>query len=435
MAEPQLVRGPALVAVRSPRSAQALVRALWAALIAVVAALALVPWQQTAIGAGRVVAFAPTDRLQSIETPIEGRIDRWHVREGSRVRAGDDIAEIVDNDPQILTRLRAERDAHVARLEAAKARVAAVDDRRKALLGSRRTSTSAAASRLRMARERTRAAEQGQHAAEAAEQTARLNVDRQRALGKDGLSAVRAVELAELEFLRARTDLARADAAVAAARAEELALGADRERVDTDASASISDAEAQRAMAQAEIAAATTEIVRVETRLARQSAQRVTAPRDGVIVRVQGGLGGEFVKAGDRIADLVPDTQERAVELWLDGNDVPLVREGRRVRVQIEGWPAVQFSGWPSVAVGTFGGVVALVDATDDGRGRFRVVVVPDPQEPWPHELRQGMRAQGWIVLERVRLGFEIWRRLNGFPASVAPPTEEDAKATKGEQK
>ena len=38
------------------------------------------------------------------------------------------------------------------------------------------------------------------------------------------------------------------------------------------------------------------------------------------------------------------------------------------------------------------------------------------PSEPW---LRQGVRARGWIVLDRVSLGFEIWRQLNGFPPSI----------------
>ena len=76
-------------------------------------------------------------------------------------------------------------------------------------------------------------------------------------------------------------------------------------------------------------------------------------------------------------------------------------------------------AGWPSVAVGTFGGVVSFIDPHDDGQGNFRIVVVPDPrEEPWPSArfLRQGVRASAWVLLERVKLGFELWRRFNGFP-------------------
>ena len=67
----------------------------------------------------------------------------------------------------------------------------------------------------------------------------------------------------------------------------------------------------------------------------------VTAPRDGSVLRLIARQGGEMVKAGDPIAQFVPDTEARAVELWLDGIDAPLVTPGRHVRLQFEGWPAV----------------------------------------------------------------------------------------------
>jgi membrane fusion protein, adhesin transport system len=152
---------------------------------------------------------------------------------------------------------------------------------------------------------------------------------------------------------------------------------------------------------------------------------QVVAPRDGTVLRMLAAQGAEYVAAGDAIATLVPDTTSRAVELLLSGRDGPLVTAGRRVRLQFEGWPAVQFVGWPSVAVGTFPGVVAFVDSAADPQGRSRVVIVPDPNaEPWPSSalLRQGIRANGWVLLDRVRLGFELWRQWNGFPASTSMP-------------
>ena len=150
-----------------------------------------------------------------------------------------------------------------------------------------------------------------------------------------------------------------------------------------------------------------------------------------------------MVKQGDQLAVLVPDTGTRAVELWVDGNDVPLITPGRHVRVQFEGWPAVQFVGWPSVAIGTFGGTVAFVDATDNGQGLFRLVVLPDESAEWPEAryLRQGVRANGWILLNQVRLGYELWRQFNGFPPAVGSPDKSGksavvkVKGTKGVQK
>jgi multidrug efflux pump subunit AcrA (membrane-fusion protein) len=428
---------PALRAVRTPQPAVWLARALVLLLAAFALGLAVTPWQQTAAGSGRVIAYAPLERPQAIEAPIEGRVRRWHVREGSRVRAGEPVVDLADNDPELVRRLEAEREAVRDRKAAAEQRAASLGGRIANLEASLQSATAAAGSRAGMARDRLRAAEQAVDAAAAGRRTAELNVERQRALFDQGLASKRAVELAELDAARASTDHERALAARSAARSEGLAFGADQAKVGSDGLAALDDARASRASALAEVANAAAELARLDVRLARQATQAVAAPRDGVVLRLVANQDGEVVKAGDALAILVPDTGERAVELWVDGNDVPLIAEGRHVRLQFEGWPAVQFSGWPSVAVGTFGGRVALVDAADDGKGRFRIVVVPEGAEPWPsgRYLRQGVRAHGWVLLGRVRLGYELWRQFNGFPPAVDVAPDAAGDGTKGGKK
>ncbi len=167
----------------------------------------------------------------------------------------------------------------------------------------------------------------------------------------------------------------------------------------------------------------------------------VRAPRAGHIQQWYGLEGSDTVKEGDQLFVLVPDTTELAVEMKISGNDMPLIHEGDRVRLQFEGWPAVQFVGWPSVAIGTFGGKVNRVFPTDDGMGNFRVVVTPDEdirgERDWPDDryLRQGVRANGWVLLKQVPLGYEIWRQLNGFPPVVADEEPANAKPKGGKVK
>ena len=424
------VESPAIAAdraahdlVASPRTARTLAGIIVALFVAVALSLVLLPWQQTSVGAGRVVAYAPLERQQNVEAPIEGRVVRVFVREGSRVRRGESLLDLTDNDPLILDRLQQERSAAVMRIEAARARAVAIEARVAELTRSRDNALAAGDSRIRMATNRVRAATQALAATEAAQRTAQLNFERQEALVREGLASTRTIELATLDQIRTRTEVDRARASLEAARAEVEAITADRQRAGTDGFAAINDGRATRASVEAEIAAASAEIARMDVRLARQQTQRVVAPRDGTVMRLMVNTGGEMVKAGDPLLVFVPDTDERAVELWVDGNDIPLVREGRLVRIQFEGWPAIQFSGWPNASIGTFGGRVAVVDATDNGRGQFRVIVVADGREGWPsgRYLRQGVRANGWILLNRVRLGFELWRLFNGFPPALTP--------------
>jgi membrane fusion protein, adhesin transport system len=432
-AEPEFTT---LEMVRSPRHGRIMAALLLSLLLSLVLGLILTPWVQNVSGTGRLIAFAPMERQQTIDAPIDGRILRWLVLEGSRVKEGDIIAEMSDNDPQIMTRLEGEREAVQARLQAAIGREQSLGDRIIGLEGSRRNALSAAGSRLSMAVDRVRAAEQFVDAAEATLRTASINIERQKRLLDRGLASNRTVELAELDHVRAITEVDRAKAALNAARNEKLALEADQQKVETDFRSSLDDARASQQSARVEIANARAELQRMEVRVARQTLQTVKAPREGTIFRLLEQPSGNQMKVGQAIAILIPEASTPVVELAMKGNDIPLINVGRKVRLQFEGWPALQFAGWPSVAVGTFGGEVILVDQADDGKGKFRILVAPDPNdEPWPNRqyLRQGVRANGWVLLNEVKVWFELWRQFNGFPPVIAEG-DPSVPATGGKQ-
>lgn len=415
----------ALELVPRSRALRVAARLVVCVFVLTVAALWFAPWQQSVAGTGRVIAYAPLDRQQPIQTPIAGRLMRWHVQEGDVVREGQLLASIEDNDPDLAGRLARVRDTAEARLFAAQQSARVLAEQILSLELAQVSAVDAAARRVAMGVDRLRGAEQSRDGAAAAARTAELNFARIKALAADGLSSTRELELAELAAQTTSAEVERSQATVRAARGEIAALDAERKRTDAAMRADIERARATLESARGDVARAEGELQERSTAVARQSTMQVVAPRDGTILRMLAAEGAEYVSAGDAIATLVPDTTSQAVELSLSGRDGPLVAPGRTVRLQFEGWPAVQFVGWPSVAVGTFPGVVAFVDAAADPQGRVRVVVVPDPSaEPWPSGglLRQGVRANGWVLLDRVRLGFELWRQWNGFPPSTRVP-------------
>jgi membrane fusion protein, adhesin transport system len=388
------------------------------------------PWQQTVMGTGKVVAFAPLERQQFIEAPIEGRITKWYVMEGSIVKQGDLIVEITDNDPQFLNRLTEEKNAVESRIQAFEARADSLKMRINSLSSSRDNGFSAAKSRSLMAKDRIEASEQALDASQAIYKTAQLNHNRQKGLFAQGLASQRSLEMAEMEEARAFTDLNRAKAAVSAAKSELMAISSDQSKVSTDGSALVEDARAQYSSVMADLANAKAELPRISARLSRQHSQEVKAPRDGIIMRLMVSQGSEMVKPGEQLAILIPDTDERATEIWVDGNDIPLITEGREVRIQFQGWPVIYFSGWPDLSYGTYGGHIVLVDTTDNGTGRFRIVVKPDIKKDWPSSLylRQGVRAHAWIFLNKVSIGYEFWRRFNDFPPMIPQIKNADKK-------
>jgi membrane fusion protein, adhesin transport system len=417
-------RLPALDKAQTSPLAGKIARSLLVLLVLLVIFLLLTPWQQNVRGYGRVVAFTPYERQQFIGAPIEGRIAAWLVTEGSRVKKGDVLAEMLDNDPQFLQRIAAEKKVVLDRQAAVDRRVETVKAQLQMAQQARPQALAAAKSRIEMAQQRSNAAVQAVTAADIAQKTSALNLTRQQRLFYKGLSSKRTLELAELENTQRQTERERAKATLEAANSEIAALSADARKLDNDTTSTIEKSRADLNKAIEEQNYVKAELLKLDTRLARQMTQTIVAPREGTVLRLLTNPGAELIKAGQALAILVPDSQQRAVELWLDGNDLPLVVKDSHVRLQFEGYPAIQFGGWPEFSVGSFGGRVSLIDSTDDGKGHFRVLVSPDKDDiAWPEIrfLRQGVRVNGWVLLGQVTLGYELWRIFNGFPPLVLP--------------
>jgi len=384
---------------------------------------AFVPWQQAIDGTGKVVAYSPTEREQDLHATVSGRIVKWHVVEGSRVKAGDPIADMADIDPDYLRRIEERLQADRDRIEAAAERLLVYDAQAKAYEQARQMKVQSMRLKGKMAAQKLKVAEQKAEVAAAALETSRLNLSRTRQLAEKGIASTRQLELASLEVAKAEAEANLTKAEVSEAQSSRLSAEAEVTQADAEGGAKVATAKAQVQKASAEQAYARGDVAKLEVERARQMAQVIVSPVDGTVVSIDGNLGGGVVKEGQHLAKIVPDTESRAVEVFVDGNDAPLITRGRKVRVQFEGWPALQFVGWPSVAVGTFGGIVSFIDpAATDAQGRVRVLIEPDESEnEWPNAqyLRQQVRAKSWILLDNVTIGWEFWRQINGFPPSV----------------
>ena len=382
------------------------------------------PWQQNVQGTGFVSALTPLERQQSIDAPVSGRIVNWSIQEGSQVKQGDLLLKMADLDPMLTERLQAKQAATQAKLEAKQQQIEAQQTQIEQLQTVRDMKVTAAQYKLDMSRQKTRSAQESVAAAQAKMDTAVIQQTRLANLLTDGLVSQRDVDLIERDVIVAKRSSNSATASLHAARAQQQSANADIEQVRADTQAKINKAEASISKIRSEIEDVRKQLLDNQVSIARLGQRRVYAARDGRILRLLNNPQGTVVKQGDKLAVLVPDIQQRAVEVWVSGNDAPLIQPGHNARLMFEGWPAVQFVGWPEVAVGTFGGTVSFVDASSSLKGKFRVLIIPDERDhPWPSAryLRQGGAVKSWILLQQVSLGYEIWRQLNGFPPMLTP--------------
>ncbi len=377
--------------------------------------LLLMPWQQAALGTGQVIAFAPEQRTQTIDATIKGIIDQWHVVEGQQVEAGQVLVTLRDNDPERLTRLERSLDASSTQVRTLTDQVRSYEAKLAAEMAARDL-------KIAEARSKVASLEQKRIGIEATVELEVRQAERLNTLALEGIVSQREAEVARMKLAKDRAELQALGAEIAAARQAMASAGADGD-------AKVAAVRAELDAARSKVASSEQKQLESESKVSQQAAQRIVAPRDGIVQSVLGGPGGAQIKPGDTLLRFVPDTASRAVELWLDGNDMPLVEAGEEVRLLFEGWPAIQVVGFPGADAGTYAGRVTFVDPTDDGKGHFRVVVQPDPEAPaWPdpERLRQGVRAKGWVLLGQVSLGYELWRRINGFPS--LPPVDKGDK-------
>jgi membrane fusion protein, adhesin transport system len=363
-----------------------------------------VPWQQTVMGSGRITSFSPNNRPQQIESPIKGRIKKWYVREGQHVKAGQLIVELQDLDKEFLP------PDLIALTE--NSRDAIGQNRQSYILKAQAIDSSIANLRLNL-RESLDAGRQAVSVAKGELQTAKLNLERTQVLSDKGLASERDKELAIQAKVKAEGDLQRA----------EIEL----QRISSKTQADITKLESEKASSLAEAAKAGDELAKTSVKLGtaqkRAELAQIKAPTDGTIVKLLKRGPGETFKENEQIAVITPQTLDQAVELYVSDIDAPLISPGNEVRLQFSGWPALQFAGLSkSVRLGTFSGMVAVVDNVDSGNGKYRILVVPDFSEgDWPSAkyLRPGTRVAGWVILKTVPLGYELWRRFNGFPIAL----------------
>jgi multidrug efflux pump subunit AcrA (membrane-fusion protein) len=411
----------------------------WAIRILAVGFLLLlfVPWTQTINVTGQLSAYSPYERPQDIEAQIQARLKKWHVFEGVRVKQGELILELDDIDPnfmapELLALLDQQKVALEQTRKAALDRAGQLEKRIGEMENLVKAAVPSAEARVRESENRVRAAEQRIVAAKVAFDTAELNVDRHRQLSAQGLVSQRELEVTIQAAIATKAELKAAEAQLKEAQQNMRALSFGKDQVSADVVQQLLKAEAMRAEALAAAAMAADQLASISLRLSnatqRRLYSRIVAPIDGTVVKMaQVGIG-ESVRPGDKLVRISPISADKAVEMVAEGLDAPLLNPGRKVRMLFYGIPAIPLPAWPELMAGTFGGVIKVVDQVDDGKGNFRFWVVPDPDDrPWPEQthVRQGTKVMGWVILNRVPLWYELWRRFNLFPPDYqeGPPS------------
>ena len=403
------------------------------------------PWTQNIQASGNVTTLYPSQRPQTVESALAGRIEKWYVNEGDTVLKGDTIlhlSEIKDDyfDPDLLERTEQQI---VAKEEAGKAysgKANALRQQQAALQATMELKIQAAENYLRQSYFKQKEDSIELVLAQVADSIAALQLIRWQTLFEQDLKSRTDLEKMKKERQEARTKLVARENKLASTRAALANAQIELDNVQNEYQEKLQKAESERQGSLSSYFDVQAQVAKMENQLEnytrRTQFRYIIAPQTGIIDKALKAGIGETIKEGDGVVSIVPRRVALAAEIFIRPVDMPLVQKGQPVRLEFDGWPAIIFgSGWPIAAFGTFGGKVFAIENTMDGKKGYRVLLeMEDPEnDPWPRAIRMGSGVKAFALLNQVPVWYEIWRQLNGFPPEYyeGPTSQPKKKKTK----
>jgi multidrug resistance efflux pump len=406
-------------------------RIILGVLLLVVVVLFL-PWTQNISGSGAVTTLKPNQRPQTIHSIIGGRIEKWYVKEGDYVKAGDTIlfiSEIKEEylDPNLVENTKNQVEAKQLAQESYSGKVVSLSVQIQSLEKEKKLKLQQAKNKIRQALLKVKSDSMDLVAVRTQIKIATTQFNRSLTLNKEGLKPLTDVEEKKLKLQEVEAKIITQENKLIASENELLNAKIEVNRITAEYAEKESKTRGDQYTALSSQYDTKAQVNKLRNQYnnykIRNGMYYIKAPQNGYVNRtLQSGIG-ETIKEGTQIVSIMPEKYEIAVETFISPNDLPLVHKGEKVRVWFDGWPTVVFSGWPNMSYGTFGGKIVAVENFMSDNGKFRVLIAPDSNEtPWPKQIRVGSGAQTLALLENVPVWYEIWRVMNGFPPNYYQP-------------
>ncbi len=385
------------------------------------------PWTQNFRSQGYVTSLNPSSRPQTIQSVIEGRIEKWYVSEGEKVKKGDTIVKLSDIkveyfDTSLVNRVKQQIEAKRQSVESYQKKINALNDQINALIKFRDLKRNQLVIKLQQLKLKLESDSLEYLAAVENHKAAKKQYDRMVDLYQQGLKSLTDLENRKVKLAEAQSKEISAFNKYQTTLNEYKNTEIELKNLENEYAEKISKIESDKFSAISALFETENEIIKLQVNATNYSIRNknyfVLAPQDCYIMKAAKQGIGEVVYPGDPLVNIAPIDYQIGVEMYVDPLDVNLLSKGSIIRIQFDGWPALVFSGWPKLSYGTYGGRVYSIDKFISPNGKFRVLVEPDTSGGvyWPENLYLGGGANCIALLKTVPLGYEVWRQINGFP-------------------
>ena len=406
--------------------------------LAIIIGILFIPWTQNITSTGKIISLEPNSRPQSVETIIGGRVEKWFVQEGDSVKKGDTIlflSEIkVDYfDPNLIKNTESQLQSKESALEGYMSKIASLDIQINAMISGKEVKKDQARAKIEQAQFKVRTDSTDLLNAERNATITEEQFNRYEQLFKQDLISKTELETRRMSYQNAFTKVQEHRNKLAISKNELLNARRELRAIDAEYSDKISKAESEKYASMSTLYTAEGELTKLQNQFnnydRRNGLYYILAPQDGFISKTSKSGIGETVKEGEEIARISPYQFAHAIEIFIDPMDMPLVHAGEQVRLIFDGFPAFVISGWQHISKGVYNGTILTIDPALHESGKFRVLVRPQEGEQWPSALKQGGGVQAIMLLNDVPVGYELWRKFNGFPPDFYSPVQSKKKS------
>ncbi len=384
------------------------------------------PWTQNVKFKGYVTSLNQEDRPQQLNNIIPGKIAKWYVKEGDLVEEGDTILQIGEvKEDYFDVNLLQRTLEQIASKEKAQSNYTL-----KAETANQQINALQNAQKLKLDQLKNKMAQQSLYisidSANLVAGKAELSIYERQMEGAKAMYEKGAISLTEYEKRNAslQNGLAKLQSLsnkLNQSRQEYTSLLIEQNQVVQEYKDKIAKAEGEIYGSLSNAASSEYDVSKLRNVYAnyneRSKLYFILSPAKGQIGQVKKAGVGMLIKEGDFIAEINPEITKKAIEVFINPLDLPLIKKGQKIQFVFDGFPAFLFSGWPQLNYGTFSGKIYAIENAAGKEGKFRALVIEDEKErKWPPLLSIGVGANGIALLKDVRVFYEIWRNINGFP-------------------
>jgi len=398
-------------------------RLIYAILILGIVVLCL-PWTQTVNSSGFVSTLNPTERPQNIQSRISGRIEKWFVNEGDYLKKGDTIAyisEIKEDyfDPKLINRTESQVVSKESSIKSYEDKINSIDQQIDAINSTLKLKIEQLLNKINQGKIKVET-----DSIDFITSANNYSISEDQFKRFEELLTKGVISKTEFENRKAKQQEGMAKKVSSEnkwrnAKNELLNAFIELNTAKQEYNEKLMKAESDKFSALSLLYDAEIGLTKMQNQLTnytiRNNYYYVTAPQNGFVTKSFVLGVGEIVKESESLVSFVPEQKTFSVELYVEPMDLPLIYKGMDIQLTFDGWPAFVFSGWPGISFGTYHAKVVSIDRVISPNGKFRVLAIEDRHD-WPISTQVGGGVQGLVLLKRVPVIYEMWRKLNGFP-------------------